>query len=47
VYTSYSPEEIDAVGAYSPDLNRTFLVPVADISGMRAIRLRLAAPRNN
>jgi hypothetical protein len=47
VYTSYSPAEIDAVGAYSPELNRSFLVPVAEISGMRAIRLRLAATRNN
>ena len=47
VYTSYSPAEIDAVGAYSPELNRSFLVPVEEISGMRAIHLRLAPTRNN
>jgi hypothetical protein len=47
VYTNYSASEIDAVAAYSSELNRTFLLPVAEISGMRGVYLRLEATRNN
>jgi hypothetical protein len=47
VRTSYSAHEIDAVGAYSPELQRCFLVPVDEVSGRRAIHLRLEPARNN
>jgi hypothetical protein len=47
VYTSYSASEIDAVVAYSSDLDRSFLLPIAEVAGMRGVHLRLNAPRNN
>jgi hypothetical protein len=47
VYTSYSSSEIDAVAAYSSELNRTFLMPITEVSGMRGIHLRLEPTRNN
>lgn len=42
----YGPEEIDAVAAYCPDLDRCYLIPVKVIAGMRAISLRLAETKN-
>jgi PD-(D/E)XK endonuclease len=47
VRTSYTADQIDAVGAYSPDLQRCFLIPVAEVSGRQALHLRLDATRNN
>ncbi len=47
VFTSYSPSEIDAVAAYSSELNRCFLLPIAEVAGMRGVHLRLEAPKNN
>jgi hypothetical protein len=47
ISTSYSSEEIDAIGAYSPELRECFLVSIAEISARRAIHLRLDPPRNN
>ena len=43
----YTPDEIDAVAAYSPDLRRCFLLP-SDRFGRRTyVQLRLAPPKNN
>lgn len=47
VFTSYSPSEIDAVAAYSSELNQCFLLPIAEVAGMRGVHLRLEAPKNN
>lgn len=47
VSTAYTAEEIDAVGAYSPDLRQCFLIPVAEVSDRRVIHLRLEPARNN
>lgn len=47
VYTNYSASEIDAVAAYSPELKQAFLLPVAEVSGMRGVYLRLEATKNN
>jgi hypothetical protein len=47
VFTSYSATEIDAVAAYSPELNRSFLLPIAEVAGMRAVHLRLEPARNH
>jgi hypothetical protein len=47
VYTSYSSSEIDAVAVYSSELNRSFLLPVAEVSGMRGVSLRLESTKNN
>ena len=47
VYTSYSPSEIDAVVAYSTELKRSFLLPIAEVAGRRGAHLRFEATRNN
>jgi hypothetical protein len=43
----YGPEEIDALAAYSPDLDRCFYVPVEMIAGRFDLRLRIGPTRNN
>ncbi|HWW90176.1 MAG TPA: group I intron-associated PD-(D/E)XK endonuclease [Solirubrobacteraceae bacterium] len=47
VSTSYAATEIDAVAAYSPHLNRCFLLPIGQVEGRRAIHLRLEPTKNN
>jgi hypothetical protein len=47
VRTSYSAEEIDAIGAYSPELRRCFLVPIDEVPNRNAMHLRLDPTRNN
>jgi hypothetical protein len=47
VSTSYTPAEVDAVAAYSPQLNRCFLVPIRDVCGRRAVHLRLDPTKNS
>jgi hypothetical protein len=47
VRTSYNAREIDSVGAYSRELRRCFLIPVDEVSGRRAMYLRLDPTRNN
>jgi hypothetical protein len=47
VSTSYTSAEVDAIAAYSPELNRSFLIPIGDASGRRVIHLRLDPTRNN
>jgi hypothetical protein len=46
VFTSYSATEIDAVVVYSPELNRSFLLPIDEVAGKRAVHLRLEPARN-
>jgi PD-(D/E)XK endonuclease len=43
----YTSEEIDAVAAYSPDLERCFLLPMREFATRRYVQLRLAPSRNN
>jgi PD-(D/E)XK endonuclease len=45
--TTYSAEQIDAVGAYCAELDRCYLLPVAVIAGRQAIYLRLLPSGNN
>jgi hypothetical protein len=47
VSTSYTAAEIDAVAAYSPQLNQCFLLPIHEVAGRRAIHLRVDPTRNN
>jgi PD-(D/E)XK endonuclease len=47
VTTGYTPAEVDAIGAYSPELNRCYLIPISEVSGGRAVHLRLDPTRNN
>jgi PD-(D/E)XK endonuclease len=43
----YSASEVDAIGAYSRDLDRCFFIPLADMPGRSLVQLRLHACRNN
>jgi hypothetical protein len=45
--TSYTPAEVDAIGAYSRARRESFLVPISEITGRRALHLRLDRARNN
>jgi hypothetical protein len=47
VSTCYTATEIDAIGAYSPELRRCFLIPISEVSGRGTIYLRLDPTRNN
>lgn len=47
VRSSYSPAEIDAIAIYSPDLARSYLIPIVDICGRRGLHLRVAPTGNN
>jgi hypothetical protein len=47
VRTRYTPREIDAIAAYSPELHRGFLIPISDVVERRSIHLRLDPTRNN
>jgi hypothetical protein len=47
VSTSYTSGEVDAIGAYSPELDRCFLIPIAEVAGGRVIHLRLEPAKNN
>jgi PD-(D/E)XK endonuclease len=46
VKTYYRADEVDAVAAYSPDLDRCFYIPIDLIAEQRAIQLRLTPARN-
>lgn len=47
IATSYTAAEVDAIAAYSPELNRCFLIPISEVAGRRGIHLRLDPTRNN
>jgi hypothetical protein len=47
VRTSYSPAEIDAIGAYSPELGKCYLLSISEISARRSLYLRLEPTGNN
>ena len=47
VRTTYSDNEIDAVAAYCPSFDTTYLLPIALVAGRREIFLRVDAARNN
>ena len=46
VRSTYSPTEVDAVAAYSADLDECYLLPIELVAGHHLIRLRLAPARN-
>ena len=46
IRTTYSADEVDAIGAYCQELDSCFLVPIEVAEGMSAITLRLAPARN-
>jgi hypothetical protein len=47
VRTSYSPTEVDAIGAYSPELGKCYLLPIAMASARRGLYLRVEPTGNN
>jgi prevent-host-death family protein len=46
VRTTYTAEEIDAIGAYCEALDECFLIPIDIVDGQGLIHLRLAPARN-
>jgi PD-(D/E)XK endonuclease len=42
----YTSNEVDAIAAYCPDVDRCYFLPAAVIEGRAQISLRLASPRN-
>jgi len=46
VHKSYTAAEIDAIGAFSPELRTSYLIPIDEVSARRSINLRLAPARN-
>jgi hypothetical protein len=47
IRSRYSPAEIDAVAAYSPELGTSYLIPIEDISMRRSLHLRVDPTGNN
>jgi prevent-host-death family protein len=46
IRSTYTPDEIDAIGAYCDELEECFLIPIETAAGKSAIHLRLAPARN-
>lgn len=46
VVTTYSPEEIDAIGIYCAGYDECLLVPIEEVSGMTHLHLRVDPTRN-
>ena len=47
VSSRYEVGEVDALGVYCDELNRSFLVPIEVFHGLSAIHLRVDPPANN
>jgi hypothetical protein len=47
VRSRYSPAEIDAIVAFSPEFGTSYLLPIADLSGRRCMHLRVLPTANN
>ena len=47
IHRPYTAAEIDAIAAYSMDLDRCYFVPIERVEGRPGIALRLVPPRNN
>ena len=43
----YTADEIDAVAAYSADLDRCYFIPIERVEGKPSIQLRISPARNN
>ena len=44
---TYSPEEVDAIAAYCPEIDRCYLIPIEDIPPSGTMHLRLSPAKNN
>ena len=47
VHSTYSRDEVDAIGVYCGQLEEVFLVPIEVAEGRSAIRLRVDPPKNS
>jgi hypothetical protein len=47
LHRRYTADEIDAIAAYSPELQRGFYIPIDEVQGRSDLQLRLAPARNN
>jgi hypothetical protein len=47
LHRRYTPDEVDAIAAYSPELRRGFYVPIDVVDGRGDLQLRLAPTRNH
>jgi PD-(D/E)XK endonuclease len=47
LHRGYTHEEVDAIAAYSLELDSCYLVPLDDFEGRTALQLRLSPARNN
>jgi hypothetical protein len=45
--TAYAASEVDAIGLYAPSTDRCYLIPIDEVEGLAAVRLRVAPTRNN
>ena len=44
--STYGADEVDLLGIYCGDLDRSFLIPIDVAAGKHAVHLRLSPPRN-
>lgn len=47
IATRYTADEVDAIAAYCPELDRCYVLPIAEFEGLAGAHLRLAPCRNN
>ena len=47
VRSKYSADEVDLIAIYCPDLDKVFVVPIADVELRSALYLRVEPSRNN
>ena len=46
VHTKYTADEIDAVIAYCPEVEKCYFLPISVVAGRNCVYLRLAPPKN-
>jgi hypothetical protein len=47
VRTTYSADEVDAIGVYCAALDRCYLLPISDAAGLKQVHLRIDPAKNN
>jgi hypothetical protein len=47
VRTTYSRDEVDAIAVYVPDIDKCYLIPIAEAEGCGSVSLRLGPTGNN
>jgi hypothetical protein len=45
--TTYTPDEVDLIAVFCPDVEECFFIPIDEAEGKSVVHLRLAAARNN